>query len=339
MEARMTPVGETNTLPAETKAQPRYVVGGDLGGTRFRVAIADDSGKIVRRNSCLTEADKGLDAVLDRMETMIRDAIIQSEKPIEAVGIAAPGPLDPWKGIVFSPPNLKGWNEVHLKDILESRLKLPVYLGNDANLAALAEWRFGAGKGADCVTYVTVSTGVGGGVIDHGRMILGHGGGAVEVGHMTVEMDGPYCNCGNRGCLEALSSGTAIARRAVERLQTGIESKMNEMVGGKLDRISAEVVVQAARDGDEVAGEVMRRAGYALGVGLANLMHLYDSEVIVLGGGVTNAGELLFAPMREAIAERAMKSFRDRCRIEVAALGDDVGLYGAAALALENHKH
>jgi len=312
----------------------RHVIGGDLGGTRFRVALADDSGRFIQRKSCLTEADRGLAAVLDRMKALVGEVINESSAPVAAIAIAAPGPLDPWKGIIYRPPNLPGWDEVHLKEIFEDAFGVPTFVGNDANLAALAEWRFGAARGVDCLVYVTVSTGVGGGVVEKGRLILGVGGGAAEVGHMTIEMNGPYCNCGNRGCLEALASGTAIARRAIERLQTGSESTMLQLAGGIVESVTAEHVVEAARAGDKVAGEVMHNAGYALGVGMANLMHLYDPAIIVVGGGVTNAGELLFAPMRQAIAERAMKAFSDRTNVVLAELGDDVGVYGAVALAL-----
>lgn len=312
----------------------RCVIGGDLGGTRFRVALADETGKLLQRRSWLTEADRGLAAVLERVQALIAEVAATSPGSVAGIAIAAPGPLDPWKGIVYRPPNLPGWDEVHLKEILEARFGIPVSVGNDANLAALAEWRFGAGRGSDYVTYVTVSTGVGGGVIDRGQLLLGSGGGAAEVGHMTIELNGPYCNCGNRGCLEALASGTAISRRAVERLEAGAQSSILSLAGGRLEVVTAELVVEAAHQGDAVAREVMWNAGYALGVGLANLMHLYDPQIIVLGGGVTNAGPLLFDPMHQAIQERAMAAFRRRTRITIAELGDDVGLYGAVALAL-----
>lgn len=316
------------------QAAGRYVVGGDLGGTRFRVALADEAGRFLFRTSCLTEADQGLDAVLVRIKAMIREALASAPGPVEAIAIAAPGPLDPWKGVVYRPPNLPGWDEVHLKEILEADLGVPAHVGNDANLAALAEWRFGAGRGYEYLVYVTVSTGIGGGVIDRGHLLLGCGGGAAEVGHMTIEVNGPRCNCGNRGCLEALASGTAIGRRAVELLQAGASSRMLELAGGRLDRVTAEVVVEAARAGDAVAAKVVRAAGYALGVGLTNLMHLYDPQIIVLGGGVTRAGSLIFDPMHEAMEERVMQAFRGRFKVVQAELGDDVGVYGAVALAL-----
>jgi len=170
-------------------------------------------------------------------------------------------------------------------------------------------------------------------VIDSGKLLLGYGGGAAEVGHMTIDMDGPRCNCGNYGDVEALASGTAIARRAVEAVKAGGQSAIVELAGG-LDRVTAEHVVAAARQGDELALRVMRRAGYCLGVGVANLMMLYDPQVVVLGGGVMNARDLMFEEMHRAIDERAMEAFREHTRVAVAELGDDVGIYGAIALAL-----
>ena len=310
------------------------VVGGDLGGTQFRIALADGEGRLLHRTAIRTEASQGLQAVLQRIKGSIRDTIALAPGMVAQIAVAAPGPLDPWKGIIYTPPNLPGWDEVPLKDVLEDAFGIPVSIGNDANLAALAEWRFGAARGSNHVVYMTVSTGVGGGVVDSGKLLLGYGGGAAEVGHMTIDMDGPRCNCGNHGDLEALASGTAIARRAVEAVKAGGQSSIVGLAGG-LERVAAEHVVEAARQGDELALRVMRRAGYCLGVGVANLMMLYDPEVIVLGGGVImNARDLMFEEMHRAVAERAMEAFRERTRIAVAELGDDVGIYGAIALAL-----
>ncbi len=326
----MTQAESASGAPA---ASPVHVVGGDLGGTRFRVALADGEGHLLHRSGIATEASRGLQATLERIKGSIRETIALAPGKVAQIAIAAPGPLDPWKGIIFTPPNLPGWVEVPFKDVLEDAFGIPVSIGNDCNLAAMAEWRFGAGRGSNHIVYMTVSTGVGGGVIDNGKLLLGYGGGAAEVGHMTIDMDGPRCNCGNYGDVEALASGTAIARRAVEAIKAGGQSTIVELAGG-LDRVSAEHVVAAARQGDEVALRVMRRAGYCLGVGVANLMMVYDPQLIVLGGGVMNARDLLFEEMYRAIGERAMASFRERCRVTIAELGDDVGIYGAIALAL-----
>jgi glucokinase len=319
------------------QAAGRYVIGGDLGGTRFRVVLADEAGRFVARGNCLTEAYRGRDAVIERLKATIREVLVAAPRPPEAIALSAPGPLDPWKGIIHQAPNLPGWDNIPVKDIFEQEFGIPFLLGHDANVAALAEFRYGAGRGTQDMIYITVSTGIGGGIIHQGRMLLGHGGGAGEVGHMTLEIDGPLCGCGNRGCLEALASGPAIRRQAADRVRAGEASSISARAGGDLDKVSTEIVVEAARDGDALAIDVMRRAGLALGTGLANLMHIIDPEIIVLGGGVTHAGELLFAPMREAIECHAMPVYRQRTRVVTAELGDDVGLYGAVALALDGH--
>ena len=316
------------------KEAPFYVVGGDLGGTRFRAALATNTGEIVARANTLTHAEEGLEAVLARMTATMEQTMEGVDRArVRAVGIAAPGPIDPKTGILYSPPNLPGWGDVPLARILSDRLQLPVFTGNDANLAALAEHRFGAGRGTEHMIYVTVSTGVGGGVIVGGQLLVGNGG-ASEVGHHVIERWGPRCGCGNYGCLEAFSSGTAIARATAERIANGEASSIAQRLGGNVSRITAEDVVEAARDGDALAKDVLHDAGYSLGIGLANLMHLFDPEVIVLGGGVTNAGPLIFEPMHQALADRVIEPFRQRVRIALAELGDEVGVWGAIALAL-----
>lgn len=316
------------------KEAPFYVVGGDLGGTRFRAVLATDAGEIIARANTLTHAEEGLEAVLARMTATMEQVMEGVDRTrVRAVGVAVPGPIDPKTGTVYSPPNLPGWGEVPLARILADRLQLPVVAGNDANLAALAEHRFGAGRGTEHMVYVTVSTGVGGGVIVGGQLLVGNGG-ASEVGHHVIERWGPRCGCGNYGCLEAFSSGTAIARAAAERIANGAVSSLAARADEGTSRISAEDVVEAARAGDALAKEVLHEAGYSLGIGLANLMHLFDPDVIVLGGGVTHAGPLLFEPMHQALADRVIEPFRQRVRIALAELGDEVGVWGAIAHAL-----
>ena len=314
----------------------RYVVGADLGGTNFRVVVADESGKFVSRSNRLTEAQRGRNAVLETLKVTIREAVAAGPGAPSAIAMSAPGPLDPWKGIVHEAPNLPGWNDVPVKEIFESEFGVPFLLGHDANVAALAEQRYGAGRGVEDMIYITISTGIGGGIIVDGEMVLGAGGGAGEVGHMTLLRDGPVCGCGNRGCLEALASGPAIRRDAIERVKAGENSRLSAMCGGELEKVTTEMVVDAARLGDALALDVLNQAGRWLGIGIANLMHIVDPELIVLGGGVTNAGELLFAPMRAEIDVRAMAVYRARTRIVTAELGGDVGLYGAVALAQDS---
>lgn len=319
-----------------TESTGRYVIGVDLGGTRLRVALADLSGTIVRRRTVLTLAEEGRNAVIRRIVAEVRAVLEPSPLPeLLRVAVAVPGPVDPWRGMVYRPPNLPGWGDLPLRQILEEDLTVPVLLGNDANLGALAEYRYGAGQGCRHLVYVTVSTGVGGGVIDAGRLLLGTWGGASEIGHMTIDLNGPRCSCGNFGCLEALASGTAIAQEAGRRIAAGSASILVERSHGELERIDAAMVVEAAMRGDQLAHSVVRWAGYNLGVGLANLMHLYDPQVIVVGGGVANAWDLLAPELGRAVRERAMEAYANRTQILRSQLGDDVGVLGAIAFALE----
>jgi glucokinase len=235
---------------------------------------------------------------------------------------------------LLTSPNLLAWYNTPIKAILEKELRLPVFVSNDATLAALGEYKFGAGVGCHDLIYITVSTGIGGGVIVGGKLLLGTRGFAAEVGHMTIDINGPRCNCGNVGCLEMLASGTAIARMAVERLSRGEKSTIAELVAGDLSKVTAEVVEKAARNGDSVAKDVMNTAGTNLGVGVVNLIHIFNPELIIIGGGVSKAGDLIFEPVRRVIAQRVMRDIS--VRITTPALGDNPGLLGAVALVLEN---
>ncbi len=313
-----------------------YVVGIDLGGTQVRAGLVDEKGRIVRREAMPTRAREGQEAVLNRIATLVRDVCADVPwNSIRAVALAVPGPVDPYTHTVRLAPNLAGWRDVPVGDLLSEKLGRPVLVGNDANLAALGEYRFGAGRGIDHLIYITVSTGVGGGIIVDGRLLLGHKGYAAEVGHHVVLANGPRCGCGNRGCLEALASGTAIAREARVAVAMGEETRLREMCEGDIWRIDARMVGEAARAGDDVAGRVMQRAGHYLGIGIVNLMHIFNPRRIILGGSVMKAGRLVTEPMWEAIRERAHTAYLEDFDIREASLGDDVGILGAAALALE----
>jgi glucokinase len=315
-------------------ASAGYVVGVDLGGTRLRAALADRAGRIIRQNAVPTLADQGRDAVVGRIVDQIRSVL--SPLPPSALACAAvavPGPCDPGLGMVYDPPNLPGWGEVALQRVLEEALAAPVRLGNDANVAALAEHEYGSGKGSESLIYMTVSTGIGGGVIDGNRLILGAWGGAAEIGHITIDLNGPRCGCGNHGCLEAMASGTAIGRESARRLAAGAESTLRAHLGADTQQLKAEYVFSAAQDGDQLARDVVEWAAYNLGVGLANVMHLFDPRLIIIGGGVSNAWEMLCPAMQRAIHERAMPAYANRTRVVRSQLGDEVGLLGAVTLA------
>jgi len=312
----------------------KAIIGVDLGGTQIRAALADAEGQIVRRTSCLTLAEEGLEPVIGRIKSAIYEVMGSTgRREVQGIGVAAPGPLDPWKGVIIECPNLPGWENVPLKDLLEEEFGLPVVVGNDANSAALAEQRFGAGQGIADLIYITVSTGIGGGIIVDNKLLLGAQGFAAEVGHQTLEAHGPRCNCGNVGCLEVLAAGPAIARSARELIKTGVVTRITDLVGDDLDKVTAKVVNQAAQAGDPVAIELFRQAGFYIGVGIVNLLHLFNPSLIVIGGSVAKAGELLFEPIRATVRERTMASYYwENTPIVPAALGDDVGLLGAVAL-------
>jgi len=313
-----------------------FILALDLGGTRFRLALVDQTGKLHRRFVALTHAEDGREQVLRRIKEAAREMTSSvGLETVQGMGIAAPGPIDPVSGVLLTPPNLPGWENTPLKSLFEEEFRFPVYVGNDANLAALGEHRYGAARGVDDFVYITISTGIGGGIISGGRLLLGAKGLAGEVGHMTIDLQGPQCSCGNTGCWEAMASGSAIARTAIERIKGGRESVITSLVGAELEKVTAETVEQAARSGDPLAQEVMAEAGTLIGVGLVNLIHIFNPRLIVIGGGVSKAGDLIFEPARRIIAQRAMPPFRE-VEIIPAALGDDAGLLGAAVLVLDN---
>jgi len=315
-------------------AKRPLVVAVDLGGTRIRVALSDLEGNFLRRVDCPTEASQGQDAVLRRLSARIQEVRQGfSDEEIVGVGIGSPGPVDALAGLIISPPNLPGWEEVPLRDLIEQRTSLPVRLANDANAAALGEWAFGGGQGRQNVVYVTISTGVGGGVIIEGRLLLGHRGLAAEVGHMTLQPDGPRCNCGNYGCWEALASGTAIAREGAEVVRAGRSPILAEMCEDVSEQVDARMVGAAAGQGDGESRKIIELAGYYSGIGVANLIHLYSPEIVLIGGGVSRQGALLLNPLRQVVHERVMPPYRG-VPIEPAELEADVGLLGTVALFL-----
>jgi glucokinase len=304
----------------------------DLGGTQLRAALCTPDGTIHQRVSRKTRAKRGLEAVLERIcETA--EQVWPEDGNVRAIGISAPGPLDPFKGIVLGAPNLPGWDRVPLRDIVSTRFNLPVFVGNDANLAALGEHRFGAGQGYDDMIYITISTGIGGGILVGGKLLLGYKGLAGEIGHIVLQPNGPQCGCGNRGCLEALASGTAIGRQALTLAAAGRAPAILAAAGGDLTQVSSKSVGEAAAQGDKVAIKLLRRAGNFIGIGIANLMHLFNPQCFVLGGGVTQAGDLLFKPIRRTARRRVqIPQYAEGTAIIPAALGDDVSLLGALTL-------
>lgn len=310
----------------------KYVVGVDLGGTQLRSVLIDRDGNLLAYQRTDTAAESGPNAVVGQIEQLIGMVTAQvNQQDVVGIGVGTPGPLDPFDGIVLEAPNLAGWINVPLKALLHERTGMPVVVGNDANAAALGEWRFGSGRGCQDFVYVTISTGIGGGVIANGSLLLGRKGMAGEVGHMTIQTDGPLCGCGNVGCWEVVASGTALGRAAAAALERGHQSLINEIAAGS--PIEGWHISAAAERGDTLAQTLMRREGELIGVGVVNLLHLYSPERIALGGGVTKSMGQWDPFMRHVVEERAMLPYRS-ASIERATLGDNVGVIGAAALVL-----
>jgi len=249
-------------------------------------------------------------------------------------GVGAPGPLDTKRGIVLLSPNL-GWVNLPLRQLVQDGLAIPTAIDNDANCAVLGECWMGAARGARNVIGITIGTGIGGGIVVDGRLYHGASDCAGEIGHTTVEVNGRRCKCGNYGCLEAYASGPAIARRAVEAIEAGQPSRLPEYVNGALEKITAQTVYQAAHDGDELAEEVVGDTAKFLGAGIANMINIFNPEIVVVFGGVTYAGERLFAPLRREVAKRAFKPAVAVCRIVAAELIGTAGVYGAARTFLD----
>jgi len=263
---------------------------------------------------------------IDRMIQLIRDVTPPGET-IQAVGIAVPGPVDPRNGTIVTAPNLPEWVGVPIPQKIQEEIGAPAFLGNDANLAAVGEWRYGAGKGHHHLIYLTISTGIGGGVISNDHLLVGASGLGAELGHVTILPDGPMCNCGQPGHLEAISSGTGIAAYVADQLAAGRPSSLK----GKPD---AKMISEAAKEGDALAKEAFNRAGHYLGLGIANYLMIFNPSIVILGGGVSQTGDLLLNPVREVVRKSVLsEEYLQDLVICQAALGDDAGLYGALALA------
>jgi glucokinase len=237
--------------------------------------------------------------------------------------------------VVTPSPNLPDWVNVPLRNIIEERYNIPAAVLNDASAAALAEHRFGAGRDVNNLVLFTLGTGIGGGIITNGALYLGACGAAAELGHMTIDDDGPKCTCGNTGCLEMLASGRAIERDAVNRLSRGEKSSLHDIIKGKIESVTAEQVGDAAQDGDALALDIISRAAYYLGIGMVNMVNIFNPEMIILGGGMAELGSLFIEPGRRMINERAFPVSSQIVRIERAELGNDAGVYGAAAFIHE----
>jgi glucokinase len=313
---------------------PDCAVAVDLGGTQLRAAVVDGGGRVIASASTATDAKGGPARVVEQIAALVGQ--VRGATPQYAVaglGICAAGPLDPTAGVVIAPPTLAGWHDVPLVAVLRERLGFEVRLENDANAAALGEWRFGAGRGTSSMVFATISTGIGGGVIADKKLLHGRRGLAAEIGHMTIAEGTQRCACGALGCWEALASGTALGQAAANLVALGAAPALARLAGA--EPVNARHVAEAARQGDGPARALLAAEARWLGIGLVNLLHLYSPERLILGGGVAACLDLMRGCIEATIRARAMSAYRD-VPVLAAELGDHAGLIGAASILLSD---
>ncbi|MFC5407055.1 ROK family protein [Cohnella soli] len=311
-------------------SEKKVFAGVDLGGTKILIVLMDEGGNKLREAETATKASEGADAVIGRIVALLQQLIGPGDR-LASIGVATAGTLNADEGIVALASNL-GWKDVPLGKKLEESFGVPTSLENDANAAAYGEWAVGAGKGSQDCVYITVSTGIGAGIVSGGKLLRGRDNSAGELGHITLDWNGPKCPCGNVGCVELYASGTAIGRagqRLAEERPDEAKALLSLAAG---EPITSRHISAAAAAGDEAALALLSEAGRALGTGLVSIIHMANPEVIVLGGGASAIGEPLLAPMRKAIADLGIASMADGVRIIAPELGKEAGAIGAALL-------
>jgi len=321
------------------EATSGFAVGVDLGGENLRVVVVDMETNPVFKLSLLTEAREGKEKVFQRMIKAVSEALGKSGVPREklrGIGIGISGLIDHEKGVSLFCPNLPGWKNIPLRRMIQDEFSLPCVIDDSSRAMALAEHWCGAAQDVDNFILVNVGVGVGCGIFTHGKIYRGAGGIAGEFGHMTIKEKGPRCNCGNYGCLETLASGPAIARRAREALEEGVVSEIERLCGGNFKSITPLMVVEAAKKGDKLAFNLMEKTGEYLGIGIANLINIFNPELVVIGAGVSRAGDLLLEPLKRTVKARALQQSFHMVKIKTSSLDEFGGAIGGAILILKS---
>jgi glucokinase len=315
----------------------RPILALDIGGTKLAAGIVDSDGTVLAFRTIPAEAPLGPDHMIERLIALGRGVLEETGVRIEdtpAIGIACGGPLDPMRGVIQDPPNLPGWHDIPLTARIEEAFGVPAFVDNDATAAAIAEWRWGAGTGCSSLVYLTISTGIGGGVIANGRPLRGRSGNAAELGHLSLRFDGWPCPCGRRGCPEAFASGTNIARRAREALaDPGVTSSLRNAPDAPQGITAREVAAHAAQ-GDPVARDVWDATTQVIGELVATCLNAFDPEIVILGGGVSRAGDQLLGPVTDRAHRVAMAPFR-ATPVVISPFGERLAALAAAAVALD----
>lgn len=310
----------------------KYAIGVDLGGTKVKLGIVSSEGRIIKKIAIPTLAKEGVEKSLSQIKKGIAQLLKESKKTITGIGIGAPGVVSPKKGTVENPPNLPGWEKVHLGKIMEDEFGLPVSVENDANAAAIGELIYGSGKKFDSFIMITLGTGVGGGIIYQNKLFRGDTGGAGEIGHTTIDKNGPKCKCGSTGCLEAYLGNNYIIKDVKKQLKSQKKSKIFELVNNDLDKLSPRIIHEAALLKDDFSLNIIENLGKNLGCGLASLVNLLDISNIIIGGGVSGFGRPLFKATKDSTKSRVLKSLKPRIRVVQATLKNNAGIKGASSL-------
>lgn len=321
-----------------------YYVGLDFGGTNLKAGLVNQAtGEVSNILSVPTLSQDGPVGVMQRMTELINKVLTESgqaSKLIGGVGIGVPGRIDMDQGVTQFLPNLPGnWPEIPLAKTIQDSVGYPVHLLNDVRAITFGEWRFGAGRGVSSMACFAIGTGIGGGLIVDDELVLGLGGSAGELGHITIDFNGPVCGCGNHGCVEAYASGPAIAAAGIKAVTQGLTTSMGRMIDYDLNKITPELVCQAAKEGDPVAQNIYREAGFYLGIAIANCLVAIGPRRVVIGGGVAQAGELLLGPIRETLLDRVHMVPVHQVEIVSASLGTSAGIIGVAMWAAHKLNH
>ena len=311
-------------------------IGIDVGGTNVKIALVDEKGKIIYSNSVPTYAKMGYEYTVNNIKQAIRDLMKETnttEKNIEGIGFDFPGQVDCKTGVVKLAPNIPGWVNVPIAQMIEEEFHIPTRIDNDVRCAALGELKFGAGKGCENFVCITVGTGIGSGLVINGKVVRGASNAAGEIGHIKLQMtNGPICGCGDTGCLEAFASGPSIVAMAQDYIKGGKSTKFREMAAAEGSEITPYMVAKAAEEGDPVAKRIFEIVGEYIGIGLTSVINLLNPEKVIIGGGVAEAGELLLEPIRRTVKERAMVVAGEAVEIVPAQLGNSAGVIGASML-------
>ena len=315
------------------------LVGVDLGGTNVRIGIVTPKGRVLKKEEyTLDPSREGLNIVeglVSNLKNLLQKRIGKNDQLL-GIGIGIAGTIDMNRGRMINSPNIPDLNGFGIREFIKKRMSSPIAIENDANAFALGEGWVGAAKGSKDYCGITLGTGVGGGIVINGEILHGSGGMASEVGHMVIDPEGPLCGCGGKGCLEVYASATGIRRMALETIEKGEGREILKRAGGKVEEVTSEKVFEAAQSGDKAAQKIFNEMGRFLGLGLVNLIHLFDPEKIVIGGKASRAWDSFIETTMEVVMERAMEGSREKVKIVRAKCGDDAGILGAAYVSLKS---